>query len=63
MGIGPKIGIVAFPWLALTIFLTLNFKSAFVYVGGGNRILFYIGLALIILGAMIGGIFVYQTLK
>lgn len=52
MGIGPKIGAVTFPWLAVAIFFSLKFKSIFDYSGGGTKVLFYIGLALVIIGAL-----------
>jgi protein-S-isoprenylcysteine O-methyltransferase Ste14 len=49
-GAGPKIGIVAFPWLAATIALTLIFKNAFAYSDPENKNLYYAGLVLLILG-------------
>lgn len=49
-GIGPKIGRVALPVFAVTIFLTLYYNGAFAYSGEGNKFLFYAGLALLILG-------------
>ncbi len=50
MGIGPKIGGIVLPWLAVAIFLTLKFKNTFSYFEESNRILYYIGLALLIIG-------------
>lgn len=50
MGVGPKIGMIALPWLAASIILTIFFDSTFAYFKNGNNILFYIGLALIITG-------------
>lgn len=52
-GIGPLIGFVTFPWLAGMIFFTLKFKGLFVYIENGSKILFYLGLALIIIGAVL----------
>lgn len=52
MGIGPIIGGVALPWLALAIFFTLKFKSSFAYFDDGNRILFFLGLSMIIIGSI-----------
>jgi protein-S-isoprenylcysteine O-methyltransferase Ste14 len=52
MGIGPKIGGVALPWLAVSIFLSVKFKSSFNYFENGNRILFYLGLAFVIVGTV-----------
>lgn len=53
MGIGPKIGSVALPWLAVSIFLTLKFKGAFVFAENGSKVLFYLGLVLVIIGAIL----------
>ncbi len=52
MGIGPKIGGIILPWLAVTIFLTLRFKSSFTYFKDGNKILFFSGLVLVIIGSI-----------
>jgi protein-S-isoprenylcysteine O-methyltransferase Ste14 len=49
-GIGPKIARIVLPWLAVTIALTLVYKNAFNYSEAASRILFYAGLALLILG-------------
>ena len=51
-GIGPKIGGVALPWLAVTIFFTLKFKRPFIYFEDGTKILFSFGLALVITGSI-----------
>lgn len=53
LGIGPKIGVVALPWLALSIFFSLKFKDVFAYLETGNRILFFTGLAVTIAGAIL----------
>ncbi len=52
MGIGPKVGGIMLPWLAAAILLTLKFKSAFTYFQDGNRILFFFGLVLVIIGSI-----------
>lgn len=52
MGIGPKIAAFTFPWLAVAIYLSVKFRSVFAFIGEGSRLLFYIGLALVILGAL-----------
>ena len=52
MGIGPKIGGIALPWLAISIYFTLKFKNSFIYFEDDNKILFFFGLALIIIGAI-----------
>ncbi|MBN2214412.1 MAG: hypothetical protein JW723_09215 [Bacteroidales bacterium] len=51
LGIGPKIGVIVLPWLAVAIFITLNFKSSFNYLSDGSRILFFSGLALVTIGS------------
>lgn len=63
MGIGPKIGGVALPWLAVAIFLTLKFKGTFAFVQDENRILFYSGLVLVIVGAIMYFLTVPKLLK
>jgi len=50
LGIGPKIGGIALPWLAVAIFLTLKFNHSFAYFKDRNEILFFVGLALVIAG-------------
>lgn len=52
MGIGPKIGGIILTWLTVTIFLTLRFKSLFAYFKDGNKILFFSGLVLVIIGSI-----------
>jgi len=63
MGIGPKIGGVALPWLAIAIFFTLKFKSSFIYFEDGTKILFLIGLALVITGSIMYFLTVPALLK
>jgi protein-S-isoprenylcysteine O-methyltransferase Ste14 len=53
MGIGPKVGIIVLPWLAVVIFLTVKFKSSFAYFADSNRILFFTGLVIVIAGSLI----------
>ena len=52
MGVGPKIGMIALPWLAVSIILTVFLDSTLAFFKNGNNILFYIGLALIITGGV-----------
>jgi len=52
MGIGPKVGGVVLPWLAVTIFFSLKFKNSFSYPEDGNRIIFFCGLTLVIIGSL-----------
>jgi protein-S-isoprenylcysteine O-methyltransferase Ste14 len=52
MGIGPKIGGIILPWLAVAIFLSLKFKGSFIYFEEGNRMFFFVGLALVIIGSI-----------
>jgi protein-S-isoprenylcysteine O-methyltransferase Ste14 len=49
-GIGPRIGIIALPWLAVAIILSLIYKGAFRFSAGNDKVLFYVGLVLLILG-------------
>lgn len=49
-GVGPKIGRIVLPWLAVTIIISLIFKGSFKYLPDEKRILFFVGLALVILG-------------
>lgn len=50
MGSGPKIGLVALPWLAVTITLSLIYKNYFVYSETAGSYLFISGLALLFVG-------------
>jgi protein-S-isoprenylcysteine O-methyltransferase Ste14 len=52
MGIGPKVGAVVLPWLALAIVFSVKFRSCFVYNKGVNNILYFIGLAFLITGSI-----------
>jgi len=52
IGIGPKIGSIALPWLAVTVFLSIKFKGTFEYINSGEKILFYTGLVLVIAGLL-----------
>jgi protein-S-isoprenylcysteine O-methyltransferase len=52
-GIGPKIGRIALPWLAVTVFVSIKFRATFTYIENGNRILFYAGLAFLVSGLLI----------
>jgi len=63
MGIGPKIGGVVLPWLAVAIFLTLKFKGSFHYSEGGGRIFFFTSLALVIVGSIMYFLTVPALLK
>ncbi|HLO60845.1 MAG TPA: isoprenylcysteine carboxylmethyltransferase family protein [Bacteroidales bacterium] len=49
-GVGPKIGRIALPWLAVTIIVSIVLKGSFRFFPDEHRILFFIGLALVILG-------------
>lgn len=52
MGIGPVIGGITLPWLVAAILIELKFKDAFNYFKDGNNFIFYTGLVLIIIGAI-----------
>lgn len=49
-GVGPKIGRIVLPWLAITIIISLIFNRSFNFGPDEKRILFFSGLALLILG-------------
>lgn len=53
MGIGPKVGAIVLPWLAIAVFMTIKYKTSFVYFADSNRILFFTGLALVIAGSLL----------
>lgn len=52
MGIGPKIGVIVLPWQAIAIFFTKKISSTFVYFEEFIKILYFIGLALLIIGTV-----------
>lgn len=51
MGIGPIIGAVALPWLAVAIFLTQRYPGSFAILSNASAILFYAGIFLLLSGA------------
>jgi protein-S-isoprenylcysteine O-methyltransferase Ste14 len=53
LGIGPKIGVITLPWLAVTIFLSVKFEDSFNYIKGGSGVLLFFGLVLGITGLII----------
>ncbi len=53
MGIGPKIGGIILPWLAVTIFISMKFEVTFAYSKGAEGIPFFFGLFLVIMGSML----------
>jgi protein-S-isoprenylcysteine O-methyltransferase Ste14 len=63
MGIGPKVGAVVLPWLAVTILMTVKFKSAFAYLPDGNKIMFLSGLIIVAAGSILYGLTVPVMLK
>lgn len=63
MGIGPKIGIIVFPWLIITILLSVKLKETFLISARGDRLLFYAGLVLVIAGALLYFLTVPALLK
>ena len=52
MGIGLKVGLIVLPWLAFAIFFSTKFRSSFTYFEDVNKILFFLGLALLIIGSV-----------
>lgn len=63
LGIGPKIGAVALPWLALSIFFSARFKSSFQFSVDENRILFFTGLVMLVAGVAMYFLTVLVLLK
>jgi len=53
LGIGPKIGGIALPWLVITIAVSIIYKSFFSIYSGESEIVFYIGLAMLASGFII----------
>lgn len=53
LGIGPKIAMVALPWLAMTITLSLIFKNYFIYTETAGSYLFIGGMALLFVGLVL----------
>jgi len=49
-GVGPKIGKITLPWLAVVIFLSIRYYSFFSYGEGSSRILLYTGIIFLSLG-------------
>ena len=52
MGIGPKVGGIVLPWLALAVFLSVRFKNTFAFLENENKILFFFGIAFVSAGAL-----------
>jgi protein-S-isoprenylcysteine O-methyltransferase Ste14 len=50
LGVGPKIGLIALPWLAATIVLSILFKETFLISGKYGNLVFYAGVGLLIAG-------------
>lgn len=49
-GVGPKIGVVALPWLAVTIIFSTLLNGTFRYFDDSNNVLFYSGLVILVIG-------------
>lgn len=49
-GVGPKIGRIVIPWLAITIICSIIFKNSFRFFPDSERILFFTGLVLVVIG-------------
>ena len=63
MGIGPKVGIFVFPWLALTVFFSLKFKDTFAYLEDTNQIIVIAGIALVSVGLVFYGLTIPSLMK
>jgi len=53
MGIGPKVGAIVLPWLALSVFFSVKYKNTFAYLENDSRILFFLGIAFVSIGALL----------
>ena len=53
MGIGPKVGGIILPWLAVTIFISVKSEATFAYSKGAEEILFFFGLFLVLVGTIL----------
>jgi protein-S-isoprenylcysteine O-methyltransferase Ste14 len=49
-GVGPKIGRITLPWLAISIFLSIRYRSFFAFFKQTNNFLLFAGLVFLILG-------------
>jgi protein-S-isoprenylcysteine O-methyltransferase Ste14 len=63
LGIGPKIGMIAIPWLLITLFLSLYYKELFCFVPKCDRTWFILGIILLVIGLMFYAITVRLLLK
>jgi protein-S-isoprenylcysteine O-methyltransferase Ste14 len=52
-GVGPKIGRITFPWLAIVIFLSIRFHSFFSYSDSNIKIITYSGIVILLLGLIL----------
>jgi protein-S-isoprenylcysteine O-methyltransferase Ste14 len=53
MGVGPKVGVIVLPWLAVTIILAIKYRGSFPYFADVHRILFFFGLSVVIAGSLL----------
>lgn len=63
LGVGPKIGLIALPWLAATIVLNILFKETFHISEKYGNFVFYAGVGLLIAGLIFYFLTVPQLLK
>ena len=61
-GIGPKIGVIALPWLAATIVLTLVFPAIFSFGSGVKPYLLMVGIIMLVAGLVLYGVTVRSLL-
>jgi protein-S-isoprenylcysteine O-methyltransferase Ste14 len=52
LGVGPQIVRRILPWLAITIIASIIWKETFLFFSDEDKVLLYIGLTLVILGAI-----------
>lgn len=63
LGIGPRIGMIAIPYLLVTLFLSIYYKDIFRICPGWNRPLFIAGIVLLAVGLVFYAITARLLLK
>ena len=53
LGIGPKVGVITLPWLAVAVFFSLRFSNTFTFVEERSSVVFFSGLGLVIIGTLL----------
>ena len=63
LGIGPKIGAVALPLLAVAIFCSIRFRRTFTFTSTSSKVLFFAGIFILICGLIMYFVTVPSLLK